>query len=380
MTVPTAMARVPLPPRGSTFPIPIVRFPWELDPTRKAPSSPSPAASSSSAPGRTPAPRCTFSLAQRCGAPRGSLLELTERFLDQHLARDRAASPHTLRAYRQTLDLFLGFLEHHGVNLTATGEDRVLPPSTLQGFLDDLEGPRGNRAATRNARLAALRSFARFVELDDPLAADALRPVLRLPYRAVPAAPPARLDPEAFVRFLNTLSDPSPAGTRDACLLQLLYDTGARIGEILALRWNEVALEESGSVLLRGSRDRRRTCPLAPGTRDRLRRWRDQSQGAPDRHVFLNAAGTPLTREGAAYLLRARYLEARRVDPTLPDIRIHPHTLRQSRTTDLRHAGLRPRDILERLGLARLPRLKVPGPSPIGERPLPASPISRTQR
>jgi integrase/recombinase XerD len=284
--------------------------------------------------------------------PVSTLLRLTQSFFQQYLQHTRGASPHTIRAYRDTLRLFFAFLAQQ----THRAIDRLtLAEVTVQGVLDflvHLESQRGNRPVTRNCRLAALRSWTKHLLRHDPACAEQYARILALPAKRCRQAPPDYLEPEQFRLVLDEARPRDPRGLRDAALLLFLYNTGARVSEALQLRWSDLVTEGPRQVRLHGKGGRDRLCPLWKQTTRLLRQLRQQTAPAPEGAVFLSARGQPLTRDGVAYLLRRCYQRAQQRHPSLPKFPIHPHTLRHSCAVALLQAGIELTAIRDYLGHA----------------------------
>jgi integrase/recombinase XerD len=279
-----------------------------------------------------------------------SLLYLLESFFQQYLRQACGASPHTVRAYRDTLQLFFEFLAQE----SHRGMDRLqLSDITAQRVLDfllHLEAKRGNGTATRNARRAALRSFVNYLLRHDLEHADQYARILALPAKRNPQSPPDYLEPEQFRLLLDQVDRQNPRGTRDTALLLFLYNTGARVSEALQIRWCDLHTQRPRQVRLRGKGNKERICPLWKQTADLLRRLQSQTPASPEERVFLNLRGQPLTRDGVAYLLRLYDRKARQADPSLPKRKVHPHTLRHSCAVGLLQAGVELTAIRDYLG------------------------------
>jgi integrase/recombinase XerD len=191
-----------------------------------------------------------------------SLPGLVQSFFQEHLDQARGASPHTIRAYRDTLRLFFGYLarqRHCGVDRLA------LPDVTSQRVLDflmDLETRRGNRPVTRNCRLAALRSWVKHLLRYDPSHADQYARILALPAKRAPRAQPDYLEPEQFRLVLDQVDLNTSLGLRDGALLLFLYNTGARVSEALQVRWSELDTTRPWQVRLHCKGAKERICPL----------------------------------------------------------------------------------------------------------------------
>jgi len=222
-----------------------------------------------------------------------SLSGLIQSFFQQHLVQARGASPHTIRAYRDALRLFLEHLaaqQHCGVDrltLTDVTSQRVLD------FLLNLEGHRGNQAVTRNLRLAALRSWVKHLLRQDPAHADQYAHILAVPAKRTLQAQPDYLEPEQFRLVLNQVDMRTPRGIRDGALLLFLYNTGARVNEALLVRWTDLCTVRPQQVRLHCKGGKERICPLWKQTADLLRRLQNHTSAPVESHIFLNSHGQP---------------------------------------------------------------------------------------
>lgn len=281
------------------------------------------------------------------------LATLLESFFREHLSRVRGASPHTLRAYRDAIRLFLVFLaarvrrDVDGLRLDDLHADHVL------AFLDHIESRHGNSPTTRNSRLAALRSFFGHLMRHDLTRAAQYHRVLALPAKRVRSQPASYLEPDE-VRVLLSKPDPATAlGARDLALLVFLYNTGARVGEVLAVRPADIHLASPAQVRLHGKGSKDRLCPLWRETASTLARvLRNGPSG--EGPVFRSARGQPLSRDGVAYILD-KYARLAALDvPALARSRITPHVLRHSCAVALLQAGVDLTVIRDYLGHASI--------------------------
>jgi site-specific recombinase XerD len=260
---------------------------------------------------------------------------LVESFFGSYLQRIRVASPHTVRAYRDTLKLFLNFLSHGRPLDKLRPED--LQAEHVLAFLRHLEEVRKNGRATRNMRLAALRSFFGHLLRQDPTHAQQYHRVLAIPSKRHQPPCASYLEP-AEVRLLLAQPDSRrPAGRRDVALLMFLYNTGARVSEALAVRMHDLGLTRPRQVCLHGKGGKDRICPLWKETATAIQRLGPSPE---DGVLFRNARGQPLTRDGVAYLLDKYIRSAATCLPALRNRRVTPHVLRHSCAVALLQAGM----------------------------------------
>ncbi len=269
-----------------------------------------------------------------------SLPHLVETFFQDYLQRVRGASPHTVRTYRDTLRLLFLYLagdRRHSVadlKLTALNADNIL------AFLTYIESERGNSATTRNCRLAAIRSFFGHLLRHDPTHAEQYTRVLSLSHKKAPTPLIAYLEPEDVRLILTKPDRSSPGGVRDYALLLFLYNTGARIGETLAVAPGAIGFLRPYQVRLIGKGCRERICPLWPETIAAIKRLLALQSTAPEQPLFRNRRGEPLTRDGAAYVLRKYVCACLDEAPNLEPRTITPHVLRHSCAVALLQAGV----------------------------------------
>lgn len=269
------------------------------------------------------------------------LLALVESYINQHLRRVRGASAHTIRAYGHALRLFFTFLARRsrrpisGLRLDDITMDGVL------AFLDDLESGRKNTAITRNCRLAAVRGLVEHLLRHDLSRAEQYQRILSIRSKKARGRAVASLEPEQVRAILAQPDRRRPMGQRDYALFLFLYNTGARVSEALALTPADIkaAALRPRHVRLRGKGNKERYCPLWPETATALGRVIVDG-GSATTHVFRNARGEPLTRDGVAYLLSKYVRVAAKEMPSLHRQRVTPHVLRHSCAVALLQAGV----------------------------------------
>jgi len=283
-----------------------------------------------------------------------SLPRLVESFFRDHLERVRGASPHTLRAYRDSLRLFFTFLADTSRRSVATLSLEDLRVERVLAFLDHLEVRRGNGAATRNGRLAALHGFFHYLLRHDPTRAAQYDRVLAVPAKKTRTAPPTYLEPEEVRAVLAAVHSDTTAGHRDLALLLFLYNTGARVSEALAVRPADMEFGRPPRVRLHGKGGKDRHCPLWRETTQVLTQLVTHTAPAADAPLFRNARGAPLTRDGVAYVLAKYVARAARALPSLRRRRVTPHVLRHSCAVALLQAGVDVSVIRDYLGHASI--------------------------
>ncbi len=278
-----------------------------------------------------------------------TLQALVQDFFEKHLTIERHASHHTVLAYRDSLKLFLRYAAERAGCTADRLDSGVLDIEVVCSFLVWLEKQRQCGARTRNHRLAAIKAFARYVASVAPEHLERCRRIRELP--------PARFEhPEVSYledgEILELIRAIAPAeGRRNSALLLLLYNTGARVQEIVDLDVCDIRLDLVPVVTLEGKGRKQRTCPLWARTVDVLNAWLTE-RGAADGPLFLNTQGRRLSRSGVAYILRK--LAARAGLSPRHAARVSPHVIRHTTAMHLLEAGVDITTIAAWLGHAQL--------------------------
>jgi integrase/recombinase XerD len=279
-----------------------------------------------------------------------SLAPLVEAFFTELLQQQRRASAHTIAAYRDTFRLLLRFAEKR---LAKAPLDLLLgdiDARFVAAFLDHLEKDRGNCARTRNARLAAIRSFFRFAASREPAHGALILRVLAIPQK--------RFDRD-LVTFLSLaevdalLAAPDRStwlGRRDHALLLVAVRTGLRVSEFTGMRVQDCVFGSGAHIRCRGKGRKERCTPLGRETVRVLRAWLKETGATGSDVVFPSRRGTQLSSDAVERLL-AKHLEtATRACPTLARKHVTPHTLRHTTAVHLLEAGADPAIIALWLG------------------------------
>ena len=222
--------------------------------------------------------------------------------------------------------------DKHGIR-PCTLEIGHLDIATLLEFLEHLERDRGNGVRTRNARLAAIKAFFRFLEFRHPGYLDLAAQVREIPAKKGEVPLIGSLD-RAETRALLDAPDPGTvAGIRDRAMLCLTYNAGLRVSELVGLALEDLKMPNLDEVHIIGKGRRQRILPLWKETRSALRDWLAIRQKTADRHLFLNAMGTGMTRRGFAKRLVLHAQTAAHSVPSITAKTVSPHLLRHACAT-----------------------------------------------
>lgn len=268
-------------------------------------------------------------------------------FFQQHLVLERRRSEQTRDSYAYAFKLLLNY-----------ASDRLkVPPSQLaleqidaplvRDFLNALEATRRNGPSSRNARLAAIKSFMHFLEYRVPSVMEQIRQILAIPAKQAESRLVRHLTVEEMQAILDAPDPTVRAGVRDRAMLHLCYAAGLRVSELIGLRVDNWTLQPHPSVLILGKGRRERCLPLWKTTTAALRAWLAVRGPARVPELFVNARGESMTRSGFDYILDKHVRKATQRCPTLATKRVSPHVVRHTcaltilqATKDLRKVSL----------------------------------------
>ena len=253
-----------------------------------------------------------------------------ETFFRTHLASERGCSRHTCDTYAYAFQLFLSFAAtRHRTSPSSLALEQIDAPLVLD-FLAHLETDRRNVAATRNARLVAIKSFAHFLEYRVPAAIDQMRRILAIPAKKTDLPLVDYLTRDEVQALLDAPTPTTRLGVRDRAMLHLAFAAGLRVSELIGLRRDEAQLHPDPSIHVRGKGRRERVLPLWKETAAALRAWCALRGDASTPEVFVSARGRPLTRSAVQYMLQKHVEHATARIPSIASKRVSPHVLRRS--------------------------------------------------
>jgi site-specific recombinase XerD len=261
-------------------------------------------------------------------------------FFTDRLLRQRQASPHTVAAYRNTFRLLLRFAGDRLGREPSRLAIADLDPAFLGTFLDHLEHERGNSARSRNARLAALHAFFRYVALTEPTHALHCQRVLAIPSKRFERGIVEFLGDEEAEALLGAPDSATWIGRRDRALLLVAVQTGLRVSELTALRRQDVVLTTGAHVRCQGKGRKLRCTPLRPNVVKVLEAWLGEHPTDPSAPVFPSSRGGRLSEDAVEHLVAKHIGVAKRLCPSLVNKRVTPHTLRHTAAMKLLRSGV----------------------------------------
>jgi site-specific recombinase XerD len=265
---------------------------------------------------------------------------LLQAFFTDRLMRQCQASPHTIASYRDTFRLLLAFAKERLKKAPSMLHLEDLDTPFLGAFLDHLEKERANGARSRNARLAALHSFFRYVALYEPRVSALSQRVLAIPQKRYHRTQIQFLTRPEIEALMAAPDQTTWAGRRDRTLLLVAVQTGLRVSELIGLRCEHVVLGSGTHVQCTGKGRKVRCTPLRREAADALRAWLAERKGQPADHVFPNARDRALSTDGVEYILAKHVATARQYCPTLETKRVTPHVLRHTAAMELLQNGV----------------------------------------
>ena len=277
----------------------------------------------------------------RSTAP-NALARAVHGFFGPYLMEQRGLSRHTVLSYRDTLALLLRFIAQTRRTDPATLDLDALTADVVLAFLNHLESDRHNKTSSRNVRLAAIHAFARYVSIQFPERLQQVQQIVGIPFKRAGTRPIEYFEYDEIRAILDSADRATPSGRRDYALLALMFNSGARVQEIVDIGACDLQLQSPPQIKLVGKGRKTRICPLWPQTAKVLKafvaeRALDSRSNAA---VFCNQRGERLTRFGIRYLLAKYCRIASGKSPSLTRKRLHPHSVRHSTAVFLLKSGV----------------------------------------
>lgn len=267
---------------------------------------------------------------------------LTE-FLTTYLSGQKNFSKNTILAYRDTFKLLLRYCRDMKNLRPEHITMETLSSELIVNFLDWLERIRKCSILTRNQRLAAIHSFFRYVQGENPAGIYHFQKVIAIPIKKSNKTVAKHLSPKAINLLLNQPDKQSARGRRDLTLMSVLYDTGARVQELIDIKVCDVILDAPSVIVLTGKENKTRRVPILKNTVSLLQTYlSENSLNQPCRNqypLFTNNQHNKLTKEGVSYII-TKYVKYARTSSTIVPSKVKPHMFRHSKAMHLLQAGV----------------------------------------
>lgn len=271
---------------------------------------------------------------------RNNFPKLVQAFFTERLLRQRRASPETVAGYRDSFRLLLRFAAKRCKKEPSKLTLEELDCDFIGDFLEHLEGERSNSVRTRNARLAAIHSFFRYVSFQEPNYADLCRRVLAIPSKRYERRPIEYLTREEIDALVAGPDTTTWIGRRDHALLLVGIQTGLRASELIGLQRQHVVLGTGAHVCCQGKGRKQRCTPLRREVVRVLAAWLRECPSDPGTPVFPSSRGGPLSRDAVERLVARHRQAAARRCPSLKRKTVTPHVLRHTAAMELLQHGI----------------------------------------
>ena len=280
---------------------------------------------------------------------------LLSRYLTHYLPMQRNLSSNTIRSYRDTFKLLLLFCRDEKKYNIAKLQLSQLDKNCIEAFLLWLSIIRGVSPSTCNQRLCAIHAFFNYVMAEEPGYMDHCLQILKIPHQSA-VAPPAKYLMAEDLKLLLSMPDTSTMkGRRHLAILTVLYDTAARVSELIDIRLRDMRLDPPAVITLHGKGGKIRSVPLMKQTVELLKAYLAENnidpQQFPDLPLFFNSRRQKLTRSGVAYIVQKYASMAEMVSSSIPE-GISPHVFRHTKAMHLVQANVNPIYIKDYLGHA----------------------------
>jgi len=266
-------------------------------------------------------------------------------FLSQYLPGQKNVSTHTIASYRDTFKLFLTFCEKEKDLFPEKLAMQLITKELIVSFLDWIEKERKSSVSTRNQRLAALHSFFRYIQKEFPDSLYEMQKILSIPSKKKSKPMISYLTGNEMKILLKQPDISTRAGRRDLVLMAVLYDTAARVQELIDLRVKDIRLSNPAVIALHGKGQKTRQVPIMGKTKELLDKYVDErklNRGIAELEnlLFVNQKQQKLSRWGISYIIN-KYVKMAREHPAfIVGFTVTPQVFRHSKSMHLLQSGV----------------------------------------
>ena len=264
---------------------------------------------------------------------------LSDYFL-KYLLNQKGVSENTIKTYRDAFVLLLKYMASNKSIKAYHVKINDFSYETINEFLDWLEEIKGVSVSTRNNRLAAIKSFFRYVSYVDPEYLEICSSILSIQKKKCNSKTMNYLSINAYIDFISRFNKNDLKDLRDLCVVILLYESDARVSELINVRKKDLHLEKPYTVILQGKGRKIRSVPLDYSVVKILNKYIKKYNVSDEDFLFFNARRNKLTREGVNYILQKHFKIAKEINNLLYPSTISPHCIRHSRAMHLLENGV----------------------------------------
>ena len=263
---------------------------------------------------------------------------ITQFFL-QYLIKQKNLSFNTIKSYRDTFKImFKYFTDVKNINLPNISFNDFSRKNIID-FLDYLEKTKKNSILTRNQRLAAIHAFCKFVQLEEPEYLHYLQEILEIPFKKSHQKVIGYLVPDAVKLLLEQPNLNQKNGLRDLLILSLLYDTGARVQELIDIKIKDIRLDNPSIIRLYGKGAKVREVPIMSNTKKLLKEYIAKNQKDINQYLFESSTHKKFSRKGICYIIDKYVSIARKISNIIP-AKVNPHMFRHTKAMHLLQSGV----------------------------------------
>ncbi|MBQ5559078.1 MAG: site-specific integrase [Lachnospiraceae bacterium] len=266
------------------------------------------------------------------------------KFLTSYLPSECGSSPRTIETYRYAFILFLNFMS----DIKKIKPEKItlqdFKKETIVSFLSWLESERSNSTATRNIRLAALKSFVHYLSFEYPDYLDEYQSILAIPMKHTYKPEISYMKTDGVKLLISQINLQQTNGLRDYVMLMLMYTTGIRVSEIINILVGDLSLSEPCTLLVHGKGNKSRYVPILqtilPYIRKYLSKMNYESEDKYSELLFKNHMGKQFTRQGINYIFTKYGQKASKIDTLLVPSDLSPHKMRHTTAMELLESGV----------------------------------------
>jgi len=270
------------------------------------------------------------------------LMGYVQTFFTDYLAVQKGLSENTIKTYRDSLKLYLKFIAKRYSKSISRITLSDLDTESVMAFLKEIDKSRGNCIVTQNLRLSSLKVFFSYLLTEDISRSGSYQRIIAIPIKRSMKSLMEYLEIKEVKAIIDTIERDDKSGERDYLILNLMYNTGARVSEICNLKVESIRFESPPVITIIGKGQKLRHIPLWKETADILHKYlkKNDMLGNSRAFVFLNSHGKPISRFGIRYIVRRRVSDAKGICPSIARKKIGPHTFRHTIAMHMLQSGV----------------------------------------